>query len=479
MNSLRIRIALWTALLCGLALIVFMIAMAVKVFDNMSEEAEHELSEMAKTIDGLIESDQGEDLPEGVVATVSAEDAELQIIEVLDPEGRVVLSQEGWPEPKTRRIRKLGDGLQGSFSHIWREGRPWLVFDGWAESGTEIHLTIELSEIQAEVVRITQDFLWALPFALAVIGLAAWWISRKATRPVLELTGVAEKIGDGELNRRISEPDRLDEIGNLSRVFNRMMDRLELSHQQAVRFSSDASHELRTPLTVLQGKIEAALQKGVDENGGSVPAAVVGELSEQTQRLKSIVESLLFLARADAGKLELTRSPIDVRALLAELQEDVMDLEPDKSIEVEFDLAPPAGAGITGDERLIRLALFNLLRNAVKYNEEADGKCFVKLAVDSEADGAAVVFRVLNSGPEISGDDSERIFDRFARISCNTKKRGTGLGLSLARTVAVLHGGSLNLESSAAGVNTFALVLPGADVESDTAVVAATDGGAE
>lgn len=259
MNSLRIRIALWTALLCGLALTVFMIAMAVKVFDNMSEEAEHELSQMAKAIDRLIASDRGEDLPEAVVATVSAEDAELQIIEVLDPEGRVVLAQKGWPEPETQRLRKLGEGMQGSFSHIWREGRPWLVFDGWAESGTEIHLAIELSEIQAEVVRITQDFLWALPFALAVIGLAAWWISRKATVPVLELTSVAERIGAGELSRRISEPNRLDEIGNLSRVFNRMMDRLELSHQQAVRFSSDASHELRTPLTVLQGKIEAAL----------------------------------------------------------------------------------------------------------------------------------------------------------------------------------------------------------------------------
>jgi signal transduction histidine kinase len=450
-----------------LALIVFMIAMAVKVFDNMSEEAEHELSEMAKTINRLIESDQGEDLPQAVVATVSAEDAELQIIEVLDPEGRVIVNQAGWPEPTKRRSRKLGDGLQGSFSHLWRDGRPWLLFDGWAVSGTEIHMAIELSEIQAEVLRITQDFLWALPFALAVVGLAAWWISRKATRPVLELTRVAERIGDGELSRRISEPDRLDEIGNLSRVFNRMMDRLELSHQQAVRFSSDASHELRTPLTVLQGKIEAALQKGVDEDGGSVPAEVVGELSEQTQRLKSIVESLLFLARADAGKLDLTRSPIDVRILLAELQEDVMDLEPDQSIEVDFDSAPPAGAEIAGDGRLIRLALFNLLRNAVKYNEEADGKCFVKLTVDSEANGAAVVFRVLNSGPAIGGDDSERIFDRFARISSKTKKRGTGLGLSLARTVAELHGGSLKLESSAAGVNTFALVLPGANVALD------------
>ena len=156
-----------------------------------------------------------------------------------------------------------------------------------------------------------------------------------------------------------------------------------------------------------------------------------------------------------------------------------MDLEPDQSIEVEFDVAPPIGVEIAGDVRLIRLALFNLLRNAVKYNDEVNGKRFVKFTVDSEAGGASVVFRVLNSGPEIVSDDRERIFDRFARITSDTKKRGTGLGLSLARAVAELHSGSLNLESSAAGVNTFALVLPGANVAADTAAAEARDGEVE
>ena len=109
-----------------------------------------------------------------------------------------------------------------------------------------------------------------------------------------------------------------------------MMDRLELSHQQAVRFSSDASHELRTPLTVLQGKIEAALaESGRWKGRKRVPAEVVGELSEQTQRLKSIVESLLFLARADAGKLELTKfTDRSGDVCWRELEEDLLDLEP-------------------------------------------------------------------------------------------------------------------------------------------------------
>lgn len=450
---------MWTALLCGLALIVFMIAMAVKVFNNMSEEAEYELSQMALKIDRLIQSEQDQELPEAAVASLSAEDAELRVVTVRTKDGRSLVSQEGWPEPGSNRQRRFAEGLRGSYGHLWRDDRLWLMLDSKTSRGTDICLAIELSEIQAEVLRITRDFLYALPFALAVIGLAAWWISRKATRPVLELTEVAERIGEGELNRRISEPDRLDEIGNLSRVFNRMMDRLELSHRQAVRFSSDASHELRTPLTVLQGKIEAAVQKAGD---GSVPVEVVGELSEQTQRLKSIVESLLFLARADAGKLELTKKPIDLRSLLLELEEDVLDLEPDGVIAIEIETAPPKRARVSGDVRLIRLALFNLLRNAVKFNAASPGGGhFVRLATTTK--GAFTEFRVANTGPEIGERDGERIFERFARLDSETKTRGTGLGLSLARTVAELHGGTLKLESSAEGVNTFALVLPEAD----------------
>jgi len=456
-TSLRIRIALWTALLCGLALIVFMAAMAVKVFNNMSEEAEYELRQMALRIDHLIEEDtDGQELPREVVTSLSAEEAELQVIYVKTGDGQVVVERDDWPSPGEKRHRRFAEKLSGSFSHQWRDDRLWLFFDAVSGNDNEIDLAVELSEIQMEIVGIMKDFLYALPFALAVVGWAAWWVSREATRPVVELTDVAEHIGYGELDRRIPETKRHDELGNLIRVFNRMMDRLELSHQQAVRFSSDASHELRTPLTALQGKIEAAIQKADD---GTVPLDVVGELSDQVQRLKSIAESLLFLARADAGKLPLSRIPIDVPALLEELQEDLHDMEPDPKITI--DLQTSTDAAVSGDERLVRLALFNLLRNALKFNEvpPAGGEQFVRLRVSSLS-GGETVFRVSNTGPAIDEKDFERIFDRFSRLHESGHKRGTGLGLSLSRTVADLHDGRLWLEASNEGVNTFAFSLP-------------------
>lgn len=456
-TSLRIRIALWTALLCGLALVVFMAAMAVKVFNNMSEEAEYELRQMALRIDRMIEDDaDGKDIPRESVTSLSAEDAELQVIRVRTEGGELVLERPDWPNPSEKRQYQFADKLVGSFSHQWREDRLWLLFDAVSGNGNEIDVAVELSEIQTEILGILKAFLYALPFALAVIGWAAWWVSRAAIRPVVELTDAAERIGYGELDRRIPETKRHDELGNLIRVFNRMMDRLQLSHQQAVRFSSDASHELRTPLTALQGKIEAAIQKADD---GTVPVDVVGELSDQVQRLKSIVESLLFLARADAGKLPLSRSPIDVPVLLGELQEDLHDMEPDPSISI--DLQTETDVTVSGDERLVRLALFNLLRNALKFNQAsiAGGERFVRLRVSSSSAGM-VTFRVSNTGPVIDEQDFERIFDRFSRLHESGHKRGTGLGLSLSRTIADLHGGRLWLESSKAGVNGFAFSLP-------------------
>ncbi len=456
-TSLRVRIALWTALLCGLALIVFMAAMAVKVFNNMSEEAEYELRQMALRIDRLIEADaDGKDIPRESVTSLSAEEAELQVIRVRTEGGELVLERDDWPNPSDKRQYRFAEKLVGSFSHQWREGRLWLLFDAVSGNGNEVDVAVELSEIQMEILGIMKDFLYALPFALTVIGVAAWLISRAATRPVMELTRVAEQIGHGELDRRIPETERHDELGNLIRVFNRMMDRLELSHQQAVRFSSDASHELRTPLTALQGKIEAAIQKADD---GTVSVEVVGELSDQVQRLKSIAESLLFLARADAGKLPLTRTPIDVPVLLGELQEDLHDMEPDPGITI--DLQTKTDVKVSGDVRLVRLALFNLLRNALKFNETpvAGSQRFVRLRVSGSAQGV-VTFRVSNTGPVIEAQDFERIFDRFSRLHESGHKRGTGLGLSLSRTIADLHDGRLWLEGSKAGVTTFAFSLP-------------------
>ncbi|MGI9242715.1 MAG: sensor histidine kinase, partial [Verrucomicrobiales bacterium] len=248
------------------------------------------------------------------------------------------------------------------------------------------------------------------------------------------------------LGERVEEVAANDEIGRLTRVLNRMVARLEAAFQQSRRFSSDASHELRTPLTVMQGKIESELQRS--DPGAHHPLLV--ELLEQVQHLKSIVDSLLMFSRSDSGHLEIPDEEIDLSSLVEDVAEDAEMLAEEAGLGFEVDVE--AGVRGRGDARLLKLAVFNLLQNAVKYNLPEGGRVCCKLAPDGTVS-------VLNTGAVISAEDREKIFDRFYRVdpsrSSSEGAAGFGLGLSLARVIAEAHGGELKLLRSHDGETVF------------------------
>ena len=221
-----------------------------------------------------------------------------------------------------------------------------------------------------------------------------------------------------------------DEIARLTRVFNRMMTRLERSFQQTSRFSADASHELRTPLAVLQGNIEEALQK---PDATEEQQELLASLLEQSQRLKSIIQGLLLLSRSDSGRLSIERDTINLGKLVAGIDEDISYLLEDSGITYSSDL--PENIKIHGDAKLLRLAIFNLMQNAVRYNTGKGGRIRTSLALN---EGHATI-SVGNTGEQIPEEEREHIFERFYRGAQNRSVRGQGLGLSLARVITEAH----------------------------------------
>jgi signal transduction histidine kinase len=230
-----------------------------------------------------------------------------------------------------------------------------------------------------------------------------------------------------------------------------MIDRLEASFHQATRFSADASHELNTPLTVMQGELENALQSAAP---GSAEQQLFGNLLEETQRLKTITRSLLLLAQADAGQLKLALEPVDLSAELDAMIEDARVLAADSRLQFDAELQPQLR--VEADRALLHTAMFNLINNAIKYNEP-DGSISIRLnTVENKT-----VFTISNTGPGIPQADQPRIFDRFFRVD-RVKSPGVdgmGLGLSLAREIARAHGGELALKESRPGWTCFALTL--------------------
>jgi signal transduction histidine kinase len=311
---------------------------------------------------------------------------------------------------------------------------------------------------RTELNRLRNVFLLAFPAALLLVGFGGWIIAGRALHPLQRIAETAEHVTARGLDQRIPEAAGSPEANRVIQVLNRMMDRLEASFRQATRFSADASHELKTPLAVMQGELENALQAAAP---GSAEQQLFGNLLEETQRLKTITRRLLLLAQADAGQLKLALEPVDLSVELEAMIEDARVLAADSRL--QFEVSLPPRAPLAADRALLHTALFNLINNAVKYNEP-DGRISIRL----ETAANKMFLTIDNTGPGIPASDAAKIFQRFYRGGRTSASDvgGIGLGLSLAREIIRAHGGELRLKESRAGWTCFAATLSTGPVHS-------------
>jgi signal transduction histidine kinase len=307
-----------------------------------------------------------------------------------------------------------------------------------------------LADFQAEANRFQRAFFLAAPLALLLLAAGGWLLATRALRPIALITRTAEGISARDLSQRVPAMSADAELTRLVEVINGMLARLERSYNQAVRFSGDAAHELQTPLTILQGELDNAVQAAVP---GSEEQQRYGVLLEEVQRLKAVMQKLLLLARADAGRLALNPREIDLSALLASAAEDVEAMA--SNLRIERHIQPDVR--VSADEELLGQAIRNLTTNAVKYNRDSG---LIQFELKSE--GGIARFTLRNTGDRIPPEDRGKIFDRFYRVDKSRARdvAGAGLGLSLAREIARAHGGDLVLDPDRDGLIAFTLTLP-------------------
>jgi heavy metal sensor kinase len=311
---------------------------------------------------------------------------------------------------------------------------------------------LDYTATRADLNSIRNVFFGALPIALFLVGLSGWLVAGRALQPLNTIAGTAERITARGLDQRIPPAAEAPEIDRLIRILNRMMDRLEASFQQAIRFGADASHELKTPLAIMQGELGNALQSAVP---GSPQQQLLSNLLEETQRLKTSIRSLLLLAQADAGRIPIAAEHLDLAEELKDVLEDAKILCDAEQLTLDRQIEPHVR--VRADCSLLRTAILNLIDNAAKYNEPG-GKISVRL----ETSKRTARLRVGNTGPGIEPTDQPRVFDRFFRAGSSRggKRQGSGLGLSLAREIALAHGGELSLVESRPGWTLFEMTLP-------------------
>jgi len=249
-----------------------------------------------------------------------------------------------------------------------------------------------------------------------------------------------------------------DELGRLAETLNQMMTRLERSFAALRRFTADASHELKTPLTVVRAGVERAITRP------DVPQETLAALEETLQevnRMTELLDSLLTLARADEGRAELHREPVDLRAIVTEAGE-TGDLLADHA-GVAIDIRTPAEPVVLAlDRSRVRQLILNLIENAVKYTPRG-GSVSVQLG----SSNGQVLLTVADSGIGIAPGDLPHIFDRFWRAdSARTRtgaRPGAGLGLAISKWIAEAHGGAIEVQSRPGRGTTFTVTFPRGD----------------
>ena len=290
------------------------------------------------------------------------------------------------------------------------------------------------------------------PIGILISFFSGYFLAERVLAPVRIITQKAKRISGENLDEKIGENMPDDEIGELAKTFDGMISRIRESFEELRQFSADVSHELRTPLTILKGEIEVAL-KG-DRTKEEYKKTLKSSL-EEVERLKRIVEDLLFLSKVEAGKITYRLTKIDLLEVVLSVINVLKFLIKQKNIKLNIDGSPEIY--VKGDENLLKQLVYNLIENAIKYNRDGG-----EINIQIDKNEKNVILKISDTGYGIPEEDLNKIFNRFYRVSKSRTRSegGLGLGLNIVKKIVELHNGEIKVESEINKGSTFTVILP-------------------
>ena len=459
-RSLQTRLTVLYAALLTTALLLYAGCVSVFFLHNLREEVDSSLDRDVETVEGALylNSSGGIELRSHEGEVEEDEPDRGYFLEVWASTGNLLYRSE---ELKGQALGPIPRNLP---AHGREPARSFRLPSGMRVR--TMSRTHRLPRGNAMIVRlaVSEDPLWrefwemeavlglGLPIVVVLVVIAGYVVAARALKPVDAMARRAAEISADHLNERLTVTNPDDELGQLAKAFNATLARLENSFDQLRRFTADASHELRTPLTAIRSVGEVSLQRPGDPK---YYRDTIGSMLEETNRLTRLVESLLTMSRADAGKvqlhrtetalLDLARESASLLEVLAEEKEQLLSVEGDEAVTVK------------ADRTILRQALVNLIDNAVKYSPTKS-----KIVIRVTDNRREAVVEVEDSGPGIPAEHRSRIFERFYRVdkARSRAEGGTGLGLSIAQWAVTAHEGTIEVQCDPDRGSIFRIRLP-------------------
>jgi heavy metal sensor kinase len=458
-DSIRIRLTIWYLTVLALVMIAFAGLAYFSIQRVLARETDNNLVEMAENFTAEVQSHQ-RDPGETVEKKFADEIGEFHFRDyhfvVYDTAGRLIASSVDNEDLQTALdgIAKRASAAPGFFD-LTAGNEKLRVYRSSLDirSGRyQLFIVLSLEDQYAISGGVVSVFLVAVPIALVLSGLGGYFLARKSLFPVAQMSSRAANISAANLDDRLPITNPNDELGGLASVLNALLDRLESSFEQQRRFMADASHELRTPLAIVRGESEVALSR--DSRTPEEYQESLRIVNDESKCLTEIVEGLFTLARADSGELKANVREVYLDELVADCVRSIRTLADKRDIKIDLSSEETI---IRGDEALLRRLFLNLFDNAVKYNVE-HGRIRITVADNTVT--------VSNTGEAIGKDHEKLIFERFYRVEKNRSHKhesmmsGAGLGLSIAKRIAELHGADIRYSRSDDGENIFQISFP-------------------